>query len=161
MTAEEIAQIAADLANVPLRGGRGGNWMVPCGAHVDRRASLSIGTGRDGRVLLNCFAACPIDEVLKSLGLVPADLFSGTRSSPEERQAISAKREREREHGRRVGEAASEVRQLEDFVNRLGAELAKVPDSDPRGLEMTEQFHRTCEALHVAEVDYDQKRTTA
>jgi hypothetical protein len=38
------------------RNGKG--YMAKCPAHADRRASLSISEGRDGRVLLHCHAGC-------------------------------------------------------------------------------------------------------
>jgi hypothetical protein len=48
--------------------------QVHCPAHDDRRASLSIGRGDGGRVLLHCHAGCKTDEVLMAAGLTMADL---------------------------------------------------------------------------------------
>jgi putative DNA primase/helicase len=55
--------------------GRGRDWQCP--AHDDRRASLSVTTGRDGRVLLKCHgsAGCTLEAILAPLGLATADLF--------------------------------------------------------------------------------------
>lgn len=53
----------------------GQQFSAPCPAHDDRRASLSIGLGRDGRVLLYCHAGCSIDEIVRALGLKITDLF--------------------------------------------------------------------------------------
>lgn len=50
-------------------------WMVRCPAHDDARASLSIGRGQDGRVLLYCHAGCHTETILSALGLADADLF--------------------------------------------------------------------------------------
>ena len=36
----------------------GNGWTALCPAHVDRRNSLSIAQGNDGRVLLKCHAGC-------------------------------------------------------------------------------------------------------
>jgi hypothetical protein len=52
-----------------------GRWNAKCPAHEDGRASLSIREGRDGRVLLHCFAGCEVLEILTRLGLEWRDLF--------------------------------------------------------------------------------------
>lgn len=68
MTAEHIA--------MALNGRRAGTgWSACCPAHEDRTPSLSITTGKDGRVLVHCHAGCSQDEVvseLKSRGLWPS-----------------------------------------------------------------------------------------
>jgi hypothetical protein len=46
-----------------------------CPAHDDRNPSLSIARGRDGKVLLKCFAGCRPESIVKALGLTMADLF--------------------------------------------------------------------------------------
>lgn len=53
----------------------GKGWSARCPAHQDRSASLSVAFGRDGRVLLHCFAGCPVVDVLAAVGLTLADLF--------------------------------------------------------------------------------------
>lgn len=67
--------------------GRG--WIAKCPAHEDRNASLSIGAGDDGRVLLHCFALCPAFDVVAAIGLTLADLFPQRihDESPEGRRA--------------------------------------------------------------------------
>lgn len=52
-----------------------GQWEARCPVHEDRQASLSIGIGDDGRLLLNCHAGCSTANVLDSVGLTMADLF--------------------------------------------------------------------------------------
>ncbi len=52
-----------------------GGWMARCPAHDDHRASLSIGAGDDGRVLLHCHARCTPDAICAAAGLVLRDLF--------------------------------------------------------------------------------------
>jgi hypothetical protein len=54
----------------------GKGHTAKCPAHEDRQASLSIGAGDDGRVLLKCHAGCTIDQIVSALGLTKADLFS-------------------------------------------------------------------------------------
>ena len=53
----------------------GDNWTARCPAHDDRRSSLSVSTGADGRVLLKCHAGCDVDAVLEAVSLDRADLF--------------------------------------------------------------------------------------
>jgi hypothetical protein len=55
--------------------------MARCPAHEDRIASLSVGEGDDGRILLHCQAGCEPSAVLSALGLAHGDLFSA-RASP-------------------------------------------------------------------------------
>lgn len=67
----------------------GDGWAACCPAHKDRSASLSIGTGNDGRILLHCFAGCPALEVVQAVGLTISDLFPERPrgdDSPEERR---------------------------------------------------------------------------
>lgn len=53
----------------------GEGWMAKCPAHEDRTASLSVGIGTDGRVLLHCFAECGTHAIAESLGIDLSDLF--------------------------------------------------------------------------------------
>ncbi|HUY42113.1 MAG TPA: hypothetical protein VMV82_11230 [Candidatus Dormibacteraeota bacterium] len=50
-------------------------WIARCPAHYDRQASLSINEGREGRVLLRCFAGCSVERIVYALGLDMTDLF--------------------------------------------------------------------------------------
>lgn len=52
-----------------------GGWMARCPAHDDRKASLSIGEGQDGRALVCCQAGCATADVLATRGLTMADLM--------------------------------------------------------------------------------------
>lgn len=51
-------------------------WVARCPAHDDTNPSLSIGEGRDGRILLNCHAGCTSMEIVRALGLSIHDLFA-------------------------------------------------------------------------------------
>lgn len=55
-----------------------GTWMACCPAHDDRRPSLSIKDG-DDRVLLHCFAGCPVEDITAAIGLEMRDLFNDSR----------------------------------------------------------------------------------
>ena len=69
LTAGELAGRLDGKAN-------GSGWVARCPAHEDGRASLSVGEGEDGRVLLHCHAGCGLDSVLTKLNLTERDLFS-------------------------------------------------------------------------------------
>lgn len=68
---------AQDLVLSRLDGvrGAGGGYQALCPAHEDREPSLSVGEGRDGRVLVRCHAGCETDSVIAAIGLEYRDLF--------------------------------------------------------------------------------------
>jgi hypothetical protein len=51
------------------------SYVARCPAHKDRSPSLSVGIGREGRVLVHCFAGCSTHDVLAAVGLSISDLF--------------------------------------------------------------------------------------
>ena len=50
-------------------------WEACCPVHNDFHASLSIGTGEGGRVLLHCHAGCSAKAIMTAIGLKLQDLF--------------------------------------------------------------------------------------
>jgi hypothetical protein len=58
----------------------GSGWAAKCPAHDDQRASVTISTGADGRVLLHCHAGCTLDAILDAVHLETRDLFPAKRS---------------------------------------------------------------------------------
>lgn len=46
-----------------------------CPGHGDRTNSLSVSEGDDGRVLMNCFAGCSIEEITAAMGITVAQLM--------------------------------------------------------------------------------------
>jgi hypothetical protein len=50
-------------------------WRGRCKAHSDRRPSLDVREGADGRALIVCRAGCRTSDVLSALGLRWSDLF--------------------------------------------------------------------------------------
>ena len=63
--------IAAELAKA-LGGHRAGaTWVARCPAHEDRKPSLSINSGRKGKVLVHCHADCDqrVIAILRQRGL--------------------------------------------------------------------------------------------
>jgi hypothetical protein len=60
MTAETVAKA--------LGGHRAGaTWMARCPVHEDRRPSLSISAGKDGKVLVRCHAGCEQRDLIAAL----------------------------------------------------------------------------------------------
>jgi len=53
----------------------GNGWSAKCPGHDDGTASLSVGEGNDGRVLLHCFAGCAFPDIVKAAGVAGTDLF--------------------------------------------------------------------------------------
>ena len=64
------------LAAVP-DGGRkvGGQYLMRCPAHDDKRPSLAVRERDDGALLVRCHAGCATEDVLDALGLEFADLY--------------------------------------------------------------------------------------
>jgi putative DNA primase/helicase len=62
---------AAELAAALDRRRSGQGWLARCRAHHDRRRSLSIADGADGRLLLHCFAACSWSAIRDALRARP------------------------------------------------------------------------------------------
>ena len=69
------------------RNGKG--WHARCPAHDDRRPSLSIAEGDDGRALVNCHAGCTPEAIVEAVGLKLADLMPANGSGGERRQSVS------------------------------------------------------------------------
>jgi hypothetical protein len=63
------------LTKLPNAKKSGNGWLARCPAHEDRRASLSISQGDDGRALLKCHAGCSAAAITAALGLKLKDLF--------------------------------------------------------------------------------------
>lgn len=63
------------LARLPDAKKAGDGWSARCPAHEDRRASLSIGQGKDGTALVKCHAGCDPSAILAAIGMELRDLF--------------------------------------------------------------------------------------
>lgn len=155
MTAESFAELVD-----ARRAGRG-RWTARCPAHEDGSPSLSIREGRDGRVLLYCFAGCSLTSILQALSLSIRDLFAGEPLSARqrallarEREARDAQLERERMAGR---EARERVRKLEAIRNALGGRLMLSPESD----ELDRLYRLALDRLREAEIAVQNERPVA
>jgi 5S rRNA maturation endonuclease (ribonuclease M5) len=60
---------------------KGDGWIALCPAHEDHDPSLSIGEGKNGRILLKCLGGCDVKAVLERLGLTFKDLYPAGQSS--------------------------------------------------------------------------------
>lgn len=70
------------LSKLPDARQTGKGWSARCPAHGDRRASLSIAEGKDGRALAKCHAGCKVEAICSALGLRVADLMPTADSLP-------------------------------------------------------------------------------
>ena len=64
--------------------------VIRCPAHDDQRASLSVGPGCDGGVLLKCHAGCPTETVLAAAGLTFNDLMRQRFDADDEARRVVA-----------------------------------------------------------------------
>jgi hypothetical protein len=151
MTAAEFADL------VKARAVSRNRFQARCPAHGDRSPSLSIAEGRDGRVLIHCFAGCTVDDILSALKLARRDLFQGPPPSPGQLAALEAARKLRAQQKRMVREAEAQawnkVRRWEAVVSALGAKLARRLDDAPDTESLRRTFHSACEQLHKAETD--------
>ena len=69
-----IAHIESVTHTAPKKSGD--RYICRCPAHDDQNASLSIGEGTDGKILIKCHANCSVESVVSALGLSVADLFA-------------------------------------------------------------------------------------
>ncbi len=146
MTAEELVDRLEARRVGPNR------WMGRCPAHEDRRESLSISTGRDGRRVIHCFAGCATIEVLRALGLRWNVLFAdGPPPSPAElARAAEAREAKAIELGKqRTAERAhnDRERRLEAVIAELGKRLRLLPDGSPSEDAMTRLYHEALAKL--------------
>jgi DNA primase len=66
-----------DLVRSKLQGVAADGRTALCPAHDDKRKSLSISEGDDGRTLLKCHASCSVGDIVKAIGLdVPPTLLA-------------------------------------------------------------------------------------
>lgn len=82
-----LYKILSSLRNVKPCGN---GWQALCPAHDDRKPSLKIDIGKDGRILLKCFAGCETEDIVKAIGLEMSNLFpSGDDEKTPKRQVAA------------------------------------------------------------------------
>lgn len=68
----DISQFLTSFES-PKKSGTG--WMVKCPSHPDSTASLAIGQGQDGRIVMFCHAGCETKTIVAALGIDIKELF--------------------------------------------------------------------------------------
>lgn len=63
----------------------GNGWSARCPAHEDHNASLSIGMGDNGGIVVHCHAGCSVEAVLSALNLTMKDLMPPCDDRPQNR----------------------------------------------------------------------------
>jgi hypothetical protein len=133
--------------------------MARCPAHDDQHASLSVTTGRDGRVLMKCHGGCANESIVAAMGLTQADQFPPRESrngngrmnghakhngnghaKPEKKHAVYATFQLAIKRGEQMTEGAFAQDWI--YTNLVGKEVFRVarfnlPDRDKKCLPFT------------------------
>lgn len=73
-THDPLNEVTSRLKGVIKRSN--GGLLAFCPSHDDTKGrSLAVSLGREGQVLMHCFAGCSIHEITQAIGLNPSDLF--------------------------------------------------------------------------------------
>ena len=73
------------LSKLPGAKPVGTSWQARCPAHEDRKPSLTVSEGDDGRALVCCHAGCSFDAIVSAVGLIARDLMPA-RDTPTPRR---------------------------------------------------------------------------
>ena len=84
---ESMNSLIGRLSNV-RKSGKG--WTARCPAHEDKKNSLSVNQGNDGRILLKCFAGCDVNDVCAALGITVGDLYERSNGTGPQKTKIIA-----------------------------------------------------------------------
>lgn len=134
----------------------GGSWTAKCPAHDDRKPSLTVTEGSDGRVLINCFAGCAPVAVLEALGLRMRDLFprrNGQAGTTPKAESASDRKAESPPAGLVLTQYAEAKRLPVDFLRGLGlsdvsyqgAPAVRIPFMDQSGTEAAVLFRLALE----------------
>ena len=127
MTAQSLAEL------LHARRVARGRWISHCPGHFDSSPSLYIREFPGGTILMNCDAACKLNEILKAIGLARRDLRPGPPASAEQAELIRASLIAHSNAQRRWQtlrrHAWDRVGTLEEKVDAWGTELARTPDN--------------------------------
>ena len=69
-------------------------WEFQCPAHADQHPSGAVTVGKDGRILVKCWAGCTAAEITGAMGLRLADLFPDSKKDPAKIRREQRKREK-------------------------------------------------------------------
>lgn len=133
-----------------------GRWLARCPAHDDHSPSLSISEGRDGRVLVRCWAGCLTAEVVKALGIRMTDLFNGPPATAEQLRAARTLSELRQAEERKKRIKHGQICELHNRLERVSVALARklaiTPDNSPQGEIITQLFHRVEDRIRSLEM---------
>lgn len=74
----EVQKVLNALDKVKVSGE---GWAAACPAHRDSSPSMSVGVGKEGKILLNCHKGCTTEEIVEAASLQMNDLFVGKKGS--------------------------------------------------------------------------------
>jgi hypothetical protein len=106
------------LSKLPDAKRNGQGWQARCPGHDDRRPSLSIAEGDDGRALMNCHAGCEPQAIVEALGLKLSDLMPADDGKARRTPARPAK---DRQPDKTFDTARDAVRALERPLGKRSA----------------------------------------
>ena len=130
------------------KSGRG--YSARCPAHEDRRASLSVNEGDDGRILVKCHAGCEVEDVVARMGLEMQDLWpEKAMQSPSPTPRRAAERD--------TAPTGVRVADLDSAHSKTRARLADSPGTIAR---LGEIRGWTSEAIASLELGLDGDRVT-
>jgi hypothetical protein len=115
-------------------------WTACCPGHEDRRASLSISEGEEGRILLHCHAGCAVETITSALGIAKADLFdrqastgrpaAPPKASTKKRGLYSSAGEAQKAYERRLGKPIT----VHSYFDKSGVHVGGVIRWQLRGV---------------------------
>jgi hypothetical protein len=135
-------------------------WIAQCPAHADGAPSLTIGEGREGRVLLHCFAGCALTAVLEAAGLTMQQLFAAGKPRTAREQAVHAAARNRRLALEAVGRRLERDRidtlrlrwqQKTRQASAMTRTLACMPDGAPGSDDLTVCLHNLFAELRSIE----------
>lgn len=107
-------------------------WTACCPGHEDRRASLSISEGDEGRTLFRCHAGCAVETITSALGITKADLFdrqastgrpaAPPKASTKKRGLYSSAGEAQKAYERRLGKPIT----VHEYLDENGVHVGSV-----------------------------------
>jgi len=118
-----VSLVLSNLEGVRPNGGKG--FAARCPAHEDRKPSLSVTQGDDGRALIHCHAGCGPEAVVSAMGLRMADIMAPKNESTRRLRPArvpSAPALRKQSPSISVSDLAREKSLSKEFLAGLGLE---------------------------------------
>jgi len=86
-----MADVQAILSHLKkVKGAGHGKWSALCPAHADKKPSLSVSLGEDGKVLLHCHAGCDVKDIISAIGMTKANLFADAPARSDKPEIVAA-----------------------------------------------------------------------